>query len=64
VGDAEALATALKRLIENPKLRVRMGDNSRMVAASKFSIDSILEQYLEVYRKFGILDAGSTVAGA
>jgi len=63
VGDAEALATALKRLIENPKLRVRMGDNSRMVAASKFSIDSILEQYLEVYRKFGILDAGSTVAG-
>ena len=64
VKDAAALAAALKSLIENPKLRARMGDNSRIVAASKFGIDSILEQYLEVFRQFGVLEASSTEAGA
>lgn len=48
-GDADALAAALRRLIENPALRREMGARGRQIAEEEFALTRVLEETLAVY---------------
>lgn len=50
VHDSEALAAALRKLIENPELRHRMGARGREIAVNGFSIEQVVDEILTVYR--------------
>lgn len=50
-GDVEGLYMALKKLIEDKKLRGIMGRNSREKILSHNSWETITDRYLEVYRQ-------------
>lgn len=49
IKNAEALATALKKLIDDPQLRQTMGRNGRQFAESKFDIRDVVEEHLKIY---------------
>ena len=51
VQDSEKLADAIERLLEDPGLRLRMGEAGRELAEDDFAIEKIVAQYLAVYRK-------------
>src|SRR5262249_860561 len=51
VGDTDALAQGLRRLLEDADLRARMGDAARRRAVSEFSIGAIVQRYIDVYRE-------------
>jgi D-inositol-3-phosphate glycosyltransferase len=48
-GDAEALRTALDRLLREPALRRRLGDAGRVRARAELSWDRVTERTLEAY---------------
>lgn len=48
IGDAEALAVALKRLIENPTERQRLG-NAGKIRAQQFSSSTMVRKIIDVY---------------
>lgn len=47
--DAQALAIALKKLVEYPELRLRMGKNSRRRAEEEFDEKKIISETLDLY---------------
>lgn len=49
VRDAQALASAMQRLIEDKALRLHMGKNSRELAEREFSIEKIVLEHMEIY---------------
>jgi glycosyltransferase involved in cell wall biosynthesis len=49
-GDSAALASAMRRLLSDEPLRRRMGEAGRRIVASQFSVDSMVEGNLRVYR--------------
>lgn len=49
VKDSEALAMALKKLIDDSDLRKTMGRNARTFAESKFDIKDVIKVHLDVY---------------
>ena len=49
-NDPMALAGAMIRLIENPGLRRKMGENARNFSEREFSIGNISDQVISVYR--------------
>ncbi|MEQ8745993.1 MAG: glycosyltransferase family 4 protein [Pyruvatibacter sp.] len=49
--DAQALATALRTLIEDPDLRARYGKAGRAFVANGFSVETITQQTLETYER-------------
>jgi glycosyltransferase involved in cell wall biosynthesis len=49
--DSAALAAALRRLLEDPKLRRAMGERSRARAVAEFSVERVIEQTLGLYRE-------------
>jgi len=49
IKDSDALAAALKKLIDNPELRQTMGKNAREFAVSKFDINDVVKVHLDVY---------------
>ena len=51
VGNAAQLADRLRRLINSDVERIRMGQESRKIAATQFSWDYIAAQYVDVYRR-------------
>lgn len=51
--DAEALAAALRRLIDDPVLRQQMGARGRARAEQEFGQASVIEQTLALYREAG-----------
>ena len=51
-NDPEALRTALKRLMDDPALRKRLGEAGRKFAQTELSWDSIAEKHAAFYRKF------------
>jgi glycosyltransferase involved in cell wall biosynthesis len=48
-GDTDALQTALRRLINNPELRKRLGDRGRMRAETKFSVQRMAADIQSIY---------------
>ena len=55
-GNQLALTENIKKLIQNPDLRERLGGNGRRVAEENFSIDSVIQETLSIYKK---LDSSS-----
>jgi glycosyltransferase involved in cell wall biosynthesis len=47
--DVNALLFALRRLIEAPALRMRMGQRGRLLVAEEFSIEHVVQQTLALY---------------
>ncbi len=61
VEDAEALAGAMKRLVENPELRRRMGRRARRTAVERYSFRVAGQRFLEEYD--ALLGDGGSQAG-
>jgi glycosyltransferase involved in cell wall biosynthesis len=57
--DANALAGAIRTLILNKELRVRMGRNSRTLAIKEFSVEKVIRQTMNIYEEF--LTEGETI---
>ncbi len=51
VRDSVALADKLRILIDNPDMRRQMGANSRIIAERDFSIETVVNKHLEIYRR-------------
>ncbi len=51
VRNSEALAAALRQLIENADLRCRMGARSREIAVEEFSLERVIGATLDVYHE-------------
>jgi glycosyltransferase involved in cell wall biosynthesis len=51
--DPQALAIALRRLLEDPALRQRMSANGRQRAVGNYGWDTVAAQTLDVYRALG-----------
>jgi len=49
--DVNALADALRRLIENPDLRQRMGEHGRRRAEQEFGSENVIQQTLALYEE-------------
>lgn len=52
VRNSNALATAILDLLENPDKRARFGVAARQRAQSSYSIESVIESHLSIYRNF------------
>ena len=52
IKDAKALAEAIKRLLQNPAERQRMGARGRERAEKEFNQEIIIKQTLDIYREF------------
>lgn len=50
-GSARELAQALERLIVNPPLRSSLGGSARLRAMREYSIDSVVDRYIALYRE-------------
>jgi len=50
IKDSDALAMALKKLIDNSELRQSMGKNAREFAVSKFDINDVVKVHLDIYK--------------
>lgn len=59
-GDAAALADAVERLIQDPRLREAMGRAARLLAEREFAIESVCRRHLDIY---GTLLAASAAGG-
>lgn len=55
VKKADALADAIAKLALAGETRAEMGRRSRKIAEERFSIEQINQQYLDVYRKLGLV---------
>jgi len=60
--DPEALARAISRLVEDPRLRQTLGESARAKAVSNFSIKDSVARTIEVYR--GVLGETRKVVGS
>lgn len=49
IKDSDALAMALKKLIDNPELRQTMGKNAREFAVNRFDIKDVVKVHMDVY---------------
>ncbi|MBU6453242.1 MAG: N-acetyl-alpha-D-glucosaminyl L-malate synthase BshA [Cyanobacteria bacterium REEB67] len=49
-GDANGLARAVEKLIQDPDLRRRLGENARRQAQEKFSAAGVIPQYEHLYQ--------------
>jgi glycosyltransferase involved in cell wall biosynthesis len=50
-GDAEALGTALRTLVADPELRLRMGRAARARATEKFDLPEMRQAHLDLYER-------------
>jgi glycosyltransferase involved in cell wall biosynthesis len=50
LGDRDALASALQRLVDDPQMRARLGANARE-RARRYSIEPMVEAYETLYRE-------------
>ncbi len=48
-GDADALALHLRRLIQDPTIRVQLGQAARMRMQQEFSVERMIKRYQELY---------------
>jgi glycosyltransferase involved in cell wall biosynthesis len=50
VGDSDAMAAAIVRLLQDARLRHRMGERGRQIADERFRAASVAARYREVYK--------------
>ncbi len=50
-GDAEGLATAIRRLVESPELRKRIGEQGRLIFERDFDIRSVADRFIALYKE-------------
>ena len=60
--DSQALAEGIDRLLGDADCRRRMGHASREIAEREFSVSRITQQYLDVYRRLGLLPGEAEAA--
>ena len=48
--DGIALASAIKKLIDNPELRTLMGERGRCFAETKFDLKDVVKKHLMIYQ--------------
>ena len=48
-GDSQALGAALKRLIQQPKLRAQMGKAARRIAEADFDVRDVARETAKIY---------------
>ncbi|MEM1534956.1 MAG: glycosyltransferase family 4 protein [Candidatus Pacearchaeota archaeon] len=53
--DPIKLSKAIKKLLKNEKLRIKMGKNSRKIVIKKFDEELIVQKYISFYKKIGII---------
>ena len=53
LDDVVVLTTALQRLIEDPQLRIQMAENAWAKAHREYSLDRVMDQFVEQYRSIG-----------
>jgi glycosyltransferase involved in cell wall biosynthesis len=51
VGDVNALADAIRRLIENPELRLRLGEAARRDHAERYDINVYVARLAALWRE-------------
>lgn len=51
IGNSQALADALGILISDPKMRQRMGEQSRIRAVTEYSLEVVINETLAIYRE-------------
>jgi glycosyltransferase involved in cell wall biosynthesis len=51
LGNPEALADAIRKLVEDPLLRQKMGEEGRGIALSEFSSEYVISQTLDLYKQ-------------
>lgn len=49
IKDSKALAEALKKLIDNDEIRIKMGHNAREFATKKFNIQDVVKTHMRIY---------------
>ena len=49
IKDSKALAEALKKLIDNDEIRIKMGHNAREFAIKKFNIQDVVKTHMRIY---------------
>lgn len=59
-GDIEGLAGALRRLLEDPALRERLGSAARATIENHFSLPDAMEKLGRIYSRFGLEAHSST----
>ena len=59
VRNAEAIATAIERLLRDERLRERMGRRGRQIVEEEFSVERVVSETLALYKKL-VGEAGST----
>jgi len=50
IKNSEILADRLKKLFDDPQLRISMGKNSRCLAEKDFSIEDVIKKHMEIYK--------------
>lgn len=51
IKDAVALSEALRKLIDNPSMRLEMGRNAREFAVARFDVNEVVKVHLDVYEE-------------
>jgi glycosyltransferase involved in cell wall biosynthesis len=54
-GDAAVLAGAIRRLIDEPSLRARLGEQAQRLQRAKYSLEAMADSYLEIYRELSVI---------
>jgi len=57
-ADVAALTTAIERLLQDPTLRVRLGNAARTTIVSGFSLEDAMRKLDNIYRRFGLVKRG------
>ncbi len=55
IRDPHSLAEAINTLAADPGLRARMGEVGRSMVRERYSLEMMVERYLEVYRKVSVV---------
>lgn len=58
-GDAQALANAILRLLDDAPLRARLGQNARQRMMSDFSIEGVARRLRKIYEQLSPSSSGS-----
>ncbi len=51
IRDADSLANALIKLIDDKQLRMRMGSGARVFAVNEFDVKSVINKHLDIYKE-------------